>query len=124
MFWTFHPLPCCFSAEWGRGHGWGHKNSDTTAVCPCGWWSGFVIASPSKKLLDAGSVKSQPARLAFDYVPEVRGTMIYDLRGLESFPTLPHANGVLSSGTIQPYNGIVEKNLSFICGIQLWKLYI
>ncbi len=50
--------------------------------------------------------------------------MIYDLRGLESFPTIPHVDGVLSSGSIQPNNGIVENNLSFIYGIQLWKLYI
>ncbi len=45
--------------------------------------------------------------------------MIYDLRGLESFPTIPHVDGVLSSGSIQPNNGIVENNLSFIYGIQL-----
>lgn len=45
--------------------------------------------------------------------------MIYDLRGLESFPTLPYVDGVLSSGRIQPNNGTEEKNLSFIYGIQL-----
>lgn len=45
--------------------------------------------------------------------------MIYDLRGLESFPTLPYVDGVLSSGRIQPNNGIEENNLSFIYGIQL-----
>lgn len=40
--------------------------------------------------------------------PQVRGTMIYDLKGLESFPTVPCVDGVLNSGNIQPNNGVVK----------------
>lgn len=67
--------------------------------------------------------KSQPARLAFDHVPEVRGTMIYDLRGLEYFPTLPYVDGVLSSGIIQPNNGI-EEPLFYIWNSVVKTIYL
>ncbi len=50
--------------------------------------------------------------------------MIYDLRGLESFPTVPHVDGVLSSGSIQPNNGIVENNIFYIWNSVVKTIYL